>query len=60
MKNCIRQLQENEDWKKLKDAARHISLYYESTKKYKNAYSFQKLCIEAYERLTMEVKGGVE
>lgn len=60
MKNCIRHLHANEDWKKLKDAARHISLYYESIKKYKNAYKFQGLCIEAYERLTMEVKGGVE
>lgn len=60
MTNCIHQLHANEDWKKLKDAARHISHYYESIKKYKNAYKFQELCIEAYERLTMEVKGGVE
>jgi len=60
MRNCIRHLHANEDWKKLKDAAQDISLYYESIKKYKNAYKFQELCIEAYERLTMEVKGGVE
>ncbi|MGN7387337.1 helix-turn-helix domain-containing protein [Sporosarcina sp. SAFN-015] len=60
MRNCIRHLHANEDWKKLKDAAQDISLYYESIKKYKNAYKFQELCIEAYKRLTMEVKGGVE
>ena len=60
MKNCIHHLYANEDWKTLKDAARHISLYYESINKYKNAFKFQEICIEAYGRLTMEVKGGVE
>ncbi|MCM3636680.1 helix-turn-helix domain-containing protein [Sporosarcina luteola] len=60
MKNCIDHLHKNEDWKALKDATRHLSLYYESNKKYKNAFKFQELCIEAYKRLTMELKGGEE
>lgn len=60
MKNSIRHLHANEDWKALKDAVRHISLHYEANKKYKNAYKYQELCIHAYKRLTMEVKGGEE
>ena len=60
MKNCIHHLQANEDWKTVKDAAWHIAQYYEANKKYKNAYKFQEICIDAYRRLTMEVKGGVE
>ncbi|WP_252502156.1 helix-turn-helix transcriptional regulator [Sporosarcina sp. Marseille-Q4943] len=60
MKNCIYHLHENEDWTELKDAARHLSLHYETNKKYKIAFKFQELCIEAYERLTMELKGGEE
>ncbi|MFS0689283.1 helix-turn-helix transcriptional regulator [Sporosarcina sp. 179-K 8C2 HS] len=60
MKNCIYHLHENEDWNELKDAARHLSLHYETNKKYKNAFKFQELCIDAYRRLTMELKGGEE
>ncbi|MCG7346478.1 helix-turn-helix domain-containing protein [Sporosarcina sp. ACRSL] len=60
MKNCIHYLYANEDWKVVKDAARHLSIYYEANKKYKNAYKYQELCIEVYRRLTMELKGGEE
>ncbi|MBB4823402.1 transcriptional regulator with XRE-family HTH domain [Sporosarcina luteola] len=58
MQGCIRYFQNNEEWKYLKEAARHFSLYYANQKKYKMAYHYQDLCILSYQRLMGEMKGG--
>ncbi|QTD40979.1 helix-turn-helix transcriptional regulator [Sporosarcina sp. Te-1] len=58
MQGCIQYFQSNEEWKYLKEAARHFSIYYANQKKYKMAHHYQDLCILSYQRLTMEVKGG--
>jgi len=58
MQGCIQYFRKNEEWKLLKEAARHLSLYYANHKKYKLAHQYQDLCILSYQRLMMEVKGG--
>lgn len=58
MKQCTNGFLENKDWKNLKIAAHHFSQYFAGLKKYKNAYTYQELCIQAYQRMTMESKGG--
>lgn len=51
---CIRYFYSHEEWKELKDASRHMALYYANRKRYKLAHECQTLCIVAYERLTRE------
>lgn len=60
MRSCIAGFRINKDWKSLKTAAHHFSNYFAEQKKYKNAYTYQELCILSYSNMTFELKGGEE